>query len=168
MKIAKRWDEVIIWQGDDLMEISRLSRVARDLAKQGGHLAHEVAEAHEAAEEHDRFVVEAEGRAIKIRVEELGIARWRALMNEHPPRPDNKSDQAMGVNEETFSAALVEASIVDPVLTEAERAEFVGNLNASVFESVFMCAFALNRAGGGSPKASLASELTRESGETSK
>ena len=168
--ISRRVDSVYIWQGDDLARIKELRARAEEAAKAeatGPRLMGEKSEAREFAEEHDEFVAEAKARAIKVTIREVGRRRWRELMNEHPPRPDNESDAQLGVNEDSFSEALVRASIIEPMFpTVEELDEFVDNLNAGVFDQLYVRAFTLNRSGVVDPKASLASELIRRSDET--
>lgn len=55
---------------------------------------------------------------------------WRALCDAHPPRQDAEGspdigDIQSGVNRETFFGPLLRASIIDPVMTDAEFADVV-------------------------------------------
>lgn len=168
--ISRRVDSVYVWQGDDLARIKELRARAEEAAKAestGPRLMGEKSEAQEFAKEHDEFVAEAKERAIKVTIREVGRRRWRTLTSEHPPRPGSDSDASSGVNEDTFSEALVRASIIEPMFpTVEELDEFVNNLNAGVFEQLYYRAFLLNKSGVVDPKASLASELIRRSDET--
>lgn len=170
--ISRRTDELFVWQGDDLARIKELRARAEEAAKKesaGPRLMGEESEAQVLAQEHDDFVAEAKGRAVKVKIREVGRRRWRDLQAEHPPRPGNESDESIGVNEDTFAEALLTASIIEPMFPDAGGlAEFIDDLNAGVFEQLYVRAFMLNKSGAVDPKASLASELTRRSDETSK
>jgi len=118
-------------------------------------------------EEHDLLVAEAEADAVRVKVQALGRKTWRELVAAHPPRKDTKTDEAVGVNEDTFKQPLVEASIVEPSMSDGERADFLDNIADVDFDRVYFTAFALNRGVSPDPKALLSSQATPLNGATS-
>lgn len=121
------------------------------------------------AREHDALVREAEEHAIHVRVVALKRADWKAMLRNHPPKPDPTAPQdvqdfekSVGVHEETLKEELVPASVVEP-----EPGEWIEELSDGDFDRIYLTAFALNRTSGGDPKASLVSRLTTPNAETS-
>lgn len=102
----------------------------------------------------EREAVEAAQAAVKaaqlpFRLRALPPHRWTSLMVEHPPRPGNEQDERTGVNQDTFSTALVRASLRDPQPTDEQWAELVGPpegvLHISQLEALIDAATALSR-----------------------
>ena len=167
--IEPRSAQVTIYQGDYLDRIRHLEQKAEAAAKaEAGASAtlDEASEALDLVEQHDALVKEAEQSALHVRVRALGRKAWKALVADHPPREDNAGDKAMGVNEETFKDELVAASIVEPAMTDGERADFLDAVSDVDFDRLYYSAFALNRAPGGDPKL-LGSRLSQKNDETS-
>ena len=170
--INRRTKSVLIYQGDDLARIEELAEEARSLAHQeaasGPRVLGEGSAAEAAAKAHDDFVTEAESRAVKVVLTEVGRRRWRNLTGEHPARTGNKGDEAMGVNLDTFPEALLKASITEPQFPTADDlADWLDMMNDGMFDRLFLEAFALNRSTS-DPKASLVSELMSRNAATSK
>lgn len=139
------------------------------------------------AEEHDALVREAEQEAVHVRVQALPRRVWQELVKLHPPRTKDTEgatdreivfDARAGVNEATFTPAFLTTngtididgvpvefrSVVEPEgITDADLDE----LSSIDYQRVYLSAFALNRAAGEDPKASLVSRLTQPSSETS-
>ena len=154
---------VTLYQGDDLAAIEEL-RVAAERAKSSGPA---MLGEKSPAQEHDDFVEEAEGRAVKVVLKALPRKVWRSLVALHPPRDDNAGDAAMGVNDETFGEALVAASLASPTFaSDSDRDAFADSLRDADFERVYATAFALNRGKSAAPKADLSSRLSQTSETT--
>lgn len=94
---------------------------------------------------------------------------FRALVDEHPPRqtPDggvDDRDAGMGVNRNSFPAALVRACAVAPVLdAEDWQVLLEERLTDAQFDALFEAAWTLNRRGVDVPFSSAGSPPTRTS-----
>lgn len=143
----------------------------------------EIPRSQELIQQYNELAQEAEKKATYVKLRALRRrTEWRPLADEHPPRtgddvPESKrkSDERLGVNEETFREALVPAAIVDLTrgeetrlwsdLTEAEREEFLDVIADADFEALFINAYGLVNSFSSSPKVH-ASLPTQKSGET--
>lgn len=137
----------------------------------------------ELIEEYNELAQEAEKNATYVKLRALRRrSEWRPLADAHPPRtgedvPESKrkSDDRLGVNEETFREVLVPAAIVELTkngettlwsdLTEAEREEFLDVIADADFEALFIHAYGLVNSFSSSPKVH-ASPQTPKNGET--
>lgn len=162
MPIEPRTTTVTIYQGDYLDRIRLLERKAEAAREAAGDVRtlDEVPEYLRLAEEHDALVAEAEESAVHAVVRALRRSEWKALVADHPPREGNKSDAAVGVNEDTFRDALVAASVD----LDADDLDMLSDID---HERLYYAAFALNRTAGTPGKASLVSRMTQPSDETS-
>jgi hypothetical protein len=61
-----------------------------------------------------------EAATIRFTLRALPRKTWTELLKSHPPRKDNLDDRKLGYNDATFYEALVRASIIDPVPSDAE------------------------------------------------
>lgn len=163
--IEPRTSIVTIYQGDYLDRIRHLEQkyeAAVEAEKSSARLLSDAATSADIAEDHEALVAEAELSALEIRVRALGRREWRELVAAHPPRKDNRADQAVGVNEETFKDVLVAASIVSPDLSDDD----LDSISDIDNDRLYFAAFALNRLEAPSPKAHLVSPLNQASDET--
>lgn len=165
---------VDIYQGDYLDRLRHLQQrhEAAVKAEEGTtRLLSETPESHEIFEEYDALKAEAEETALTLVVFALGRKAWRELVAEHPAREGNDTDEAMGVNEETFKDALVPLSLLYPEghddFGHEQISEAALDLISDIdFDRLYYSAFALNRAPATAPKA-LASPWSPKSDETS-
>lgn len=117
--------------------------------------------------EHDELVAEADadGRLV-VTVQALRREQWSALVAAHPPRTDEsvaeeirKADAAVGVNEDTFPAALLSfnqdgrATIADTGSPDLSVEELLREVSDVQFQMLYSIAFATNRSMGAAPKA---------------
>lgn len=167
---APRAAIVALYQGTDSEQIAVLREAAERAAKdesKAPRLMHEESSAEALAAKHDEFVAEAKGRAIMVELRALGRKQWRALVAANPPRDGNEDDQAVGVDEDKFSEALVPASIATPAFErDADRDAFLDSLSDAQFSKLYITAFALNRTVAADPKELLGSERSPSSSAT--
>lgn len=159
--IQPRTAKVKIYQGDHLDNIRHIEARYDAAVKSEGQTTRtldEVPPSFAIAEEHRVALEAAEEDAIEVTLGAIGRKGWRSLVAEHKPRPDNETDEQLGVNEETFKDILVPMSILSPELSEDD----LDALSDIDFDRLFLAAFALNRAPAASPKA-LPSPVSRES-----
>lgn len=139
------------------------------------------------AEQHDALVKEAEAEAVHVIVQALPRKVWTALTKAHPPRTAATEgatereilfDTRAGVNEASFGEAFVTtkgqieidsqpvefASVIGPDGITDDDIDALASID---FQRIYLTAFALNRAAGDDPKASLVSRLTQPNSETS-
>lgn len=87
----------------------------------------------------------ASERATGVRLVALGRKRWRSLLAEHKPRKDDKDDDAVGYNRDTFADAVVPACLAEPAFdVPADRDEWLDSLSEGEFEKLFLAALGLN------------------------
>jgi len=89
---------------------------------------------------------------------------WSELVDQHPPRSgkDGKPhpQDGAGVNMAEFPEALIRASVVDPVLTDEEWDQLLGDaLNDYQFDRLFEACWRLNRNGVNIPFSHAASKI---------
>jgi hypothetical protein len=87
----------------------------------------------------------------------LPKADWRALCDNHPPRPGNEVDQWTGYNRDAVLDQAVHDSLVDPVFDEEAWAELGAVLNGGEWDELRKVANSVNRGVVESPKSALAS-----------
>jgi hypothetical protein len=85
-----------------------------------------------------------EASTIRFTLRARSRQEWRDLLKAHPPRKDHPLDRQLGYNEETFYEALIRASIVDPVITDAEWQELNGYLTEGEWTRLVVAAQNLN------------------------
>jgi hypothetical protein len=163
--VEPRTSVVTIYGGDYLDRLRHLEqqhKAAVESERSSSRLLADDAQSPAIAAEHERLKAEAEETALHVTLRALGRKAWRALVEEHPPRPGVTSDSDVGVNEATFKEALVPASIVSPELSEDDL-DAISDID---WDRLYFTAFALNRSPAASPKA-LVSPTSPESDETS-
>lgn len=91
---------------------------------------------------------------------------WAEFRGAHPPREKDRTDQVLGVNQETFFPALVLKSIVDPVLDEARFEKLMVKVSDAQFDKLANAAWNLNRQDVSVPFSPTASPTAPSSGGT--
>lgn len=116
-------------------------------------------EARRIAEQMEELHAEIRENTHVFKLRALPRHEFRALQDSHPPREDDKVDQAIGANLDTFQAPLIAACCLDPVLS-LEQAETLVDIaaEAQVVE-LFGAALALNRSKADLPKSETASAI---------
>lgn len=141
---------VDIYPDEDQVRLAELQAVHEQAKREaiGERLMHEGDPVREAAEAHDAFATEAEGRKIRVFMKHLPRKEWRALMAEHKPRPDEDDDKIFGVNMETLPDVLV-PRVIDREQSEnlPENVEaWLDSLSdVDYYDRLFMTAFGVNR-----------------------
>lgn len=168
-----RMFEVPLYGGDYQQRIARSEAKVRDAEKRGPtrpRLAHETTtEAENLLAEHNALVAEAEADGCaRVTLRALGRKHWNQLVSDHPPRSGEsvsvkvrESDAEVGVNDETFSEALLIAS-VSAVSDQTTTADLLDQVSSAQYDLLYRTAFALNRDGGPAPKALTPSPSTDE------
>ena len=148
---------VTIYQGDDeakLLDLGRrIERARAQESTAGPRLNHETSEVSALVAEHNEAVDKAEKRAVVVTLQALPRPTWRALVAEHKPREGNDTDEAVGVNEDTFAEALVPVSIVSVKPSQGDQGDFLAALSDAQYGELYAAAFYLNRAVAPAPKA---------------
>jgi len=98
-----------------------------------------------------------------FRLRALPRGKWRDLMAEHPPRPEDKAEGSV-CNLETGPIAAVAACCVDPQMSIPEVEELVDEiLTQGQWDTLFQQVFLLNRVKHDVPSSSAASGILRSS-----
>lgn len=168
-----RESTVTIYQGDYLDRLRHLQQrhdAALEAEKGATRLLSDVPESAAIREEYDALKAEADETAIELSLFALGRKIWRAQVADHPPRKDHDSDEAMGVNEDTFKDVLVPLALQYPTGhdlhgTQQISDEELDRFSDIDFDRLYYVAFALNRAPASAPKA-LASPQSQKSDES--
>lgn len=148
-------DDVNTWQErlDDAREAAKTAP-PRGMLDTDDPVSEASASLRAAQEAHDAFLTEAKPRAVKVVIEALGRKKWKALVDDHPPRDDQEVDKLIGVNDEEFREVLVPLSMVEPKFdTTGECADFLDALSMGQYRQIYVTAFGLNTANGADPKA---------------
>ena len=168
--LTARTTRIPLYQGDDLARIESLradverAKLSASGPARVGDTGSDLAAAKVALTE---ACEDAEPRAVVVIVQALGRRQWRSLVAEHRPRDDEKEDEYLGVNADTFPDALVPASIAEPEFpSHADRDAFLDALSDADFNRLFRAAFTLNRVPADDPKDLLAYEQISASDET--
>lgn len=148
-----------------------------DLALRHEHLEAELAAAEEADRTGSDFPGAGGGRARKVAeqirdleaemrdhthvfaLRALPRQQFRDLVEAHPPRDENKDDQAFAVNMATFPVPLIAASCTDPVMTPEQVDQLLEVLTEGQMLELYSAALHLNRARVDVPKSFAASEV---------
>lgn len=114
----------------------------------------------------DAIDLDEEARQLEERIRESGVEfvfeamghkPWSDLMAKHPPDDDQKAKRFQ-YNPRSFEPAAIQASLVEPEMTDAEFAEFFDDLNEGEFMELWSACLAANVSGGGNPEALTATE----------
>lgn len=192
--IKPRTARVVIYQGDDLVRLGELDqavtraevalRVAerkfKEWSSQARSLADEMpvdadvpaaSERHEeAVTERDSFAEEAEQRGVVVVLQQLGRKEWRRLRNAHPPRDDNREDEALDCNVDSMPDEALPLSVVASESTiEGDVETFLDSLSShDYYNRLFMAVLALNVGGANAdPKLRVGSASNPTSSATS-
>jgi hypothetical protein len=83
--------------------------------------------------------------------EALGGQDYRRLLADHPPRRED-AQQQLGFNADTFPAALIAASAVDPEISNDDATHLVERLSDSQFSKLWNAALSVNIGDDTAPK----------------
>lgn len=85
--------------------------------------------------------------------ESIGRRRWQDLVGEHPPTDANKEEfgESIDFNPDTFPAAAISRSCIDPGMTVEEAQWFLDEFPLNVGQRVFEAALRVNREGSRDP-----------------
>lgn len=165
---------------DDLIKNVRLSEASVSLCLRGDLLAtrseleRRLAEAHQldqvgslasggaarrVAVELEEALAEIEANTHLFRFRALPRNAFRALQDEHPARPDNPMDQAVGGNMETLPGPLIQACCIDPAMDLGQVGALLDVLSDGQVMELFGCAISLNRSRADLPKFETASGI---------
>lgn len=117
MTISRPSRVVKLYQGEYEARVTeaaeRLTKAIEDEQKAGKRFG-EKSLSMRVAQEYDDLIAEAEKAAVEVTVHAVGFRHFGALMDQHPPREDNKGDERFDVNMKTFPDELAEMSLADP------------------------------------------------------
>lgn len=82
--------------------------------------------------------------SVRFTLRAMPQKRWDELYAEHPPREGNEDDARTRFNRDTFYAALVRESVVEPQLTSEQWATLLAHLSAGQFGQLKNAAMQLN------------------------
>lgn len=124
-----------------------------DLAQAEARLeaATEDDDAQQARQVVDALKAEAIEKTHVLVFESLGRKRWLKLVDEHPPTEESRERFGGGYDydPDTFAAAAIAATCVDPKMNEAEAQWLLDQLPVNIGEAIFATAVAANLIGGG-------------------
>ncbi len=134
-------------RGDLMAQMQDLQRQliqaqAQEQATGGGSL--DGGEAHAIAEQIRELEDEMRAHSIDVKFRALPRRKWRALIAEHPPREDDETDRALGLNGDTFFDAAIRACAVDPVFDQADWDALDAVLSDAEWNTLSNAAWAVN------------------------
>jgi len=183
-ELKPRTSTVVIYQGDDLDELSLLRRKAEQAKAQAEEetsgplrVGDDVVEVDkhpavvEARAAYDAFVDAAADRAVMVEVRAVKRSVFRDLMAKHPARDGNDEDKMFSVNMDDFPTPFLAESVAsvkagERELSQAQVRDLLDDLAEGDFDRVFATAYWLNRAPGSDPKDSKFSTAPRTSDAT--
>lgn len=153
--------------------VAEVEAAERELADAQRHPADSLAaggKARQVAERIEALRQQMFDHTVDFRLRALARPAWRALMEGHAPRKDDKGqvderDKYVGVNVSTFFDALVRASVVEPELdVEDWRLLLDERLTDRQFDQLADAAWSLNRRDVDIPFSLAASRMLQSSG----
>lgn len=166
--LKPRTIDVLLMQGDDLAAQEKmLAELQRHIAGTAPTRANAETTLAEATRKYDEFMDAAVERGITLTVTAIPRRRYRALVADHPPRPDNEADAEYGFNVDTFPDALVPECIANEFPSIADRDALLDSLSDGQWNRVSSAAVAVNQGDILDPKARLSSAPASTSDETS-
>jgi len=157
-------------RGDLQAEFERLDRaLSSDEQQRDDSLAGDGGRA--VAEQIEALRAEMRGHTVDFRLRAMKRPDWRELMNAHPPRRAEDGsvddrDKFVGVNVETFFAAMVRACVVEPELDEEDWTLLLDEaLTDRQFNELSDAAWMLNRGQVKIPFSPAASKILRSDSE---
>jgi len=106
-------------------------------------------------------------QTLEVVVRGLPRNDWKALVRDHPPREGVEADKQLGVNQESFTDAMVYACIVSPEMTDDEKATLLDVITDAQYEKLTEAAWNVNRRDLSVPFSPIASRTTPSTGEAS-
>jgi hypothetical protein len=165
----------ICLRGDLVSEIERLDQELaailrdEDAARESGAASLATGgKGREVAEQIEALQAKMQGSTITLVLRALPRARFRALIDEHPPRKDEEGGvlpaDLAGINSATFYDALARECLASPELTDAQWRRLLSKLSDRQWQKLADTAWEVNRSEVDVPFSFAASRLTRGSG----
>ena len=151
-------------RGDLAAEVEALDKQLASLNGQADRLVGNP-EARQLAEKIEALRAEMVDSTISLRLRAMPHRDYAKLAGAHKPRKDEEVDRLLGVNMETFPAALIRASIVDPELDDDTWNGLVDALTFEQWDTLTTAAWNLNRREVTVPFSATASRILQTSGE---
>jgi hypothetical protein len=154
--------------GDLLAEIQQLERTLAKQVEDKRTNGRMVDKSTETAKQIEALREKMAESTITVRLRALPRKKWRALLDEHPPRKGDDGDESMGVNVDTFLEAVLPMSVVDPELDADDWDSLSEAITSAEWDKLTTTVWLLNRTGVDIPKSQLASLTIRKSAGDSK
>ena len=151
-------------RGDLAAEVETLDKRLTALNGQSDRLVGNP-EAREFAEQIEDLRQEMTDSTVVLRLRALPHRDYAKLEAAHKPRDGEDGDKRTGFNLETFPAALIRASIIDPDLDEDTFEGLAAVLTFQQWDNLFTEAYMLNRREVAIPFSASASRILQPSGE---
>jgi hypothetical protein len=151
-------------RGDLVAQVEALDKRLAGLTGQADRLVGNP-EARELAEQIEDLRQEMSDSTVDLRLRALSHRDYAKLEAAHKPRKGEDADQRTGFNLETFPAALIQASIVEPELDEDTFEGLANALTFQQWDTLFSEAYYLNRREVAVPFSATASRILQPSGE---
>ena len=120
-------------------------------------------EAHGIAERITAIEAELAASVVVFRVRAMGKTKWRKLVAEHAPRPDNEADLRAGHNVDTFAEVATRLCVVEPEMDQKTWDDFVDDLSDGGYEQLTDAMWKVNRSGVSVPFSPAASKTLARS-----
>jgi len=159
-KPREQWVELLSGDFEPRMqELQQAMAEAAERESANARFGQPRSESMKLAKEYDDLAAQArEHGIVKVRLRSAG-RKWRQLKDEHPARPDNEDDEALGVNRRTFFEPAVKLCIVDPEFTDEQYDEMVDALSSAQWDRLSSVAWIINEGEVNIPKLSAVSAL---------
>lgn len=94
---------------------------------------------------------EIEAATVTFTLRALPREKFRSLLNQHPPRKDNRADQSLGYDIDGFTFALARKCTVEPSLTKDHWDRLEETLSQGQWNKLHRAALDVNQSSGDIP-----------------
>lgn len=108
--------------------------------------------------------VELDAAKVPFTFRAIGKRAWADLLAAHAPTPEQRQTGRAEFNPETFPAAAIAASAIDPEISPPAAARLEAALNSSQFDLLWGAVLDVNIGGLQSPKSVVAGRIRRPNG----
>jgi hypothetical protein len=157
----------ICLRGDLVSKVEDLERQLRDAQTSLTTLA-DAGRAQLLATEIESVREQMRAASVVFRLRGLNRQDWRAILAAHPPREDDRDDNILGYNQDTFFPALIRACLIEPDVDDETWARLEPVLSSKQFDDLADAALGTSRRTVDVPFSFAASATLRHSADESK
>jgi hypothetical protein len=120
------------------------------------------------AQEIDAVQERIRASLINVRLQEMPGPEWRKLKRQHPPLPQDKVQNVLGMNTATFFEPAVKACMVEPVMSDEQYQLFLDKIRDGQWTALANAVLELNQENATVPLSRAASLILQSTAAASK